>query len=119
MAKVELQEVTNIPLPYSKASQGTTWQEVQFPPDTVKITIRGVSDMLFSFVSGISGATEPADGGASGSTTHTFIANATAPLEIKLRDRQYPISDGTYATSIFVAAVTGTSNFSLLFEMAG
>jgi len=119
MAAEDLREVPNIPLPYSKAAQDTTWQEVKFPPNTVKVTLRPVSAMLFSFVSGITGATEPADGGASGSTTHTFIANATAPIEIKIRDRDYPIADGVYATSIFVAAVTGTSDFSLMFEMAG
>lgn|GEM_PF-4628256 len=119
MAAIDLSGETNNPLPYAIASQGTTWQEIKVPPWANRVSIYASGAAWIATVSGITGATEPTDGGASGSTTHKFTHVGSAVFEYRLDDGGKADPSVTRATSVFVASKSSTVAVEMWFEQAG
>lgn len=82
-------------------SVGTTWNEIQLPIGAKRVTI-GAAAALYI---GQNGAT---DSGAVG--THKAFVTSNNYLELELKN------DTQRATSIFVAAQTGTASVSIILE---
>jgi len=82
-------------------SISTTWSEIQIPTNAKRITL-GSSSALYV---GQNGAT---DSGAVG--THKAFVTSNNYLELDLKQ------DSQRATSIFVAAQTGTATVSIILE---
>ena len=61
---------------------------------------------------------EPADGGASGSTTHKFTHVGSAVLEVQHSDTMNVKPNVTQNRSIFIAAKSGTVAVQMVFEQA-
>jgi len=118
MAAVDLSGETNCPLPYAIASQGTTWQEIKIPSWAARVSVYASAAAWVSWVCGITGATEPADGGASGSTTHKFTHVGSAVFEVRHDDQGYTDTSVVRATSIYVASKASTVAIELVFEQA-
>lgn len=118
MAAIDLTAESRSPLPYAIASQGTTWQEVKIPSWAARVSIYTDGAAWVSWVCGITGATEPADGGASGSTTHKFTHVGSAVLEVQHSDTMNVNPNVTQNRSIFIAAKSSTVAVQMVFEQA-
>jgi len=112
MAAVDLSAITNVPYFYTKASVATTWQEFKLPGWVTKVIVHADAD----FYVGIVGAETPADGGAVG--THRFPVTGGAAYSVVINDvddRRW-FEGMTHASSIFVAAQTGTATVTIAIE---
>jgi len=120
MAAIDRSSLTRAPVVERLASVGTTWQEWIAPPWATGIVIQPSAAVYYAFTSGISGATEPADGGASGSTTHKGVVAANAAYVVPLRNpHDMPRTVGLIGNrSVFVAAQSGTADVSLEWNAA-
>jgi hypothetical protein len=115
MAAIDRSNLTRAPIVERLDSVGTTWQEWIIPPWVTAIVIQPSAAAWYAFTSGISGATEPADGGASGSTTHKGAIAANAAYVVLLRNpHDRPGTVGLIQNrSVFVAAQSGTVDVSI------
>jgi len=112
MAAVNLSSVTNVPYFYTQASVGTTWQEFQLPAWVSKVIVHAADD----FYVGTIGAETPADGGSVG--THKFPVTGGAAYSVVINDaddRRW-FEGMTHASSIFVAAQSGTTTVTISIE---
>lgn len=102
------------------SSLGTTWQQVNLPPWTGKVTIEGSEAFLVAWESSASGSpTQPAHGGASGSTTYKVRVPAGAHYELTIRDNRAPARNAEPIDAIYVAAQSGTvTSWSVVAEAA-
>lgn len=112
MATIDLSGITNAPYIRRATSVGTTWQEVSFPGWVTKVSVLPDAAVYV----GVVGAETPSDGGSVGS--HFMKVGAGGSVSIVMRDADdNPTAAGvTRATSIFVAAQTGTVDFSVVLE---
>lgn len=112
MAVVDLSGATNVPYIYSISSVGTTWQEVKLPRWVCRVTIVGSALGRVT----MKGAETPTDGGAVGTHYVGIPADAGVVFVIRGPDSKPVIPGLEYASSIFIAAKTGTATFSVTFE---
>lgn len=118
MAVIDLTGEDRSPLPYAIASQGTTWQEIKIPSWAARVSIYADAACWVSWVCGISGVTEPADGNAASGTTHKFTHVGSAVLEVQHSDTLNVNPNVTQNRSIFIAAKSGTAAVEIVFEQA-
>tara|TARA_Y100001963_G_scaffold39774_1_gene55663 strand:+ start:640 stop:990 length:351 start_codon:yes stop_codon:yes gene_type:complete len=112
MAAVDLSSVTNVPYFYTKASVGTSWQEFKLPSWVSKVIVQASDD----FYVGAIGAETPSDGASPG--THKFPVSGGAAYSVVINDaddRRW-FEGLTHASSIFVAAQTGTTTVTIAIE---
>jgi len=112
MATIDLTGITNAPYVRRATSVATTWQEFSFPWWVTKVSVIADSAVYIGFV----GAETPSDGGAVGS--HYFPVGAGGAATVVLRDcDDNPTTTGVArATSVFVAAQSGTADVSVILE---
>jgi hypothetical protein len=112
MAAIDLSSVTLVPFVHSKASVGTTWQEVKLPTWTCRVTVVSSAAAWVT----VPNAETPADGGSVGTHKVGIPSDSGAVFVIRGPDNKPVIPGLTYATSIFVAAQSGTATISVTLE---
>ena len=112
MAAIDLSGAINVPYIYSIPGVATTWQEVKLPRWICRVTIVGSALGRVT----MKGAETPTDGGAVGTHYVGIPADAGVVFVIRGPDSKPVIPGLRYATSIFIAARTGTATFSVTFE---
>lgn len=107
------------PLVYRQALS-TNWTEIILPRWARKVSLQCSAAIVVSFA-GDQGGTQPADGNAASGTTHYWTQAADAAIAYAVRDPgDRPRETGmTAATSIFVAASSGTPTVEIIIEQAG
>ena len=111
MAAVDLSSVTNVPYFYTQ-SISATWKEFKLPAWVSKVIIHADAD----FYVGTIGAETPAEGGTVG--THRFSVTGGAAYSVVINDaddRRW-FEGLTHASSIFVAAASGTTTVTIAIE---
>ena len=112
MAAVDLSSITFVPYFFTKSSIGVTWQEYKLPGWVTKVIVHAVDD----FYIGTIGAETPADGGSVG--THKFSVSGGAAYSVVINDaddRRW-FEGLTHASSVFVAAQSGTTTVTVSVE---
>lgn len=120
MATIDRSSLTRAPVVERLASVGTTWQEWVAPAWCTQAVIHVSGDAWYALTSAISGATEPEDGGASGSTTHRGPVASGAAYVVQLRNAMdRPVNPGLIGNrSVYVAAQSGTVDVSIEWSAA-
>lgn len=112
MAVVNLAGAINVPFIQTIIGVGTTWQEVRLPRWTCRVTIVGSAAGRVT----VTGAESPTDGGAVGTHYVAIPEESGVVFVIRGPDSKPVIPGLTYASSIFIAAASGTATFSVTLE---
>jgi len=112
MAAIDLSNVVKVPFIHSKASVGTTWQEVKLPNWVCRVTVVSSAAAWVT----VPNSETPADSGSVGTNKMGIPSDSGAVFVIRGPDNKPVIPGLTYATSIFVASQSSTCTIAVLLE---
>lgn len=113
MAAVDLSDKTHVPYIWTITGVGTTLQEVKLPRWACRVMVYGSAAAWVQLPSDVA---NPSDGASPGTHKQGVPADTNAVFVIRGPENKPVITGLQFASSIFVAAQSGTATITLCIE---